>query len=164
MTRKSPFMVIYGQNPRIIPDSPHLIPLANPATTKFSTTMAKIHKETKAMLEEAAGRMKKQYDKQKHSSTEYSVGDHIWLDATNLHLPCLKKKLDDKQVRPFEILEKAGVAAYKLKLLPHWKIHPCFNEKLLTPYTPPTFLNQELPPPPLQTLLMGKNSGRSRKY
>ncbi len=47
------------------------------------------------------------------------------------------------------ILNKAGAAAYKLKLLPHWKIHPCFNEKLLTPYVPPAFSNQEaLPPPP----------------
>ncbi len=47
------------------------------------------------------------------------------------------------------IIDKAGAATYKLKLPPHWKIHPRFNEKLLTLYIPLAFPNQEvLPPPP----------------
>ena len=71
----------------------------------------------------------------------------VWLDATNLHLPRPKKKLDDKRVGPFKILDKAGAAAYKLRLPPHWKIHSQFNKKLLMPYVPPAFLNQEQPPP-----------------
>ncbi|SJL10432.1 uncharacterized protein ARMOST_13818 [Armillaria ostoyae] len=141
-------MVLYGHNPRIIPDSPQPADFQVPATTKFSEKMSKIHKETETMLEEAAGRMKKQYDKNKHTTIEYHVGDRMWLDATNLHLPHPKKKLDDKRVGPFEVLEKTGAAAYKLKLLPHWKIHPCFNEKLLTPFVIPAFPNQEQPPPP----------------
>ncbi|SJL16240.1 uncharacterized protein ARMOST_19760 [Armillaria ostoyae] len=50
---------------------------------------------------------------------------------------------------PFMILYgQTGASAYKLKLPPHWKIHPHFNEKLLTPYIPPSFPNQEQPPPP----------------
>ncbi|SJL03603.1 uncharacterized protein ARMOST_06960 [Armillaria ostoyae] len=101
--------------------------------------MAKIHKETEAALEEAAGRMKKQYDKNKHDTRNYSTRD--------------LKKLDDKHVGPFEILKKTGASAYKLKLPPHWKIHPCFNKKLLTPYVPLAFPNQEQPPPPLPDLI-----------
>lgn len=42
---------------------------------------------------------------------------------------------------------------YKLKLPPHWKIHSCFNEKLLTPYMLLAFPNQELPPPPPPDLI-----------
>ncbi len=83
----------------------------------------------------------------------YQIGDHVWLDSTNLSLPRPKKKLDNKHVRPFEILEKAGASAYKLKLLPHWRIHPHINEKLLTPYVLLAFPNQELPPPPLPDLI-----------
>ncbi len=51
------------------------------------------------------------------------------------------------------IINKAGAAAYKLKLPSHWKIHPHFNEKLLTPYILPAFPNQEIPPPPLPDLI-----------
>ncbi len=94
--------------------------------------------------------MKKQYDKGKRAARDLQVGDRIWLDSTNLSLPRPKKKLDDKRVGPFKIVkivEKAGASAYKLKLPSHWKVHPCFNEKLLTPYIPPAFPNQELPPP-----------------
>ncbi len=72
----------------------------------------------------------------------------VWLNSTNLSLPRPKKKLDDKHVGSFEIVNKAGASAYQLKLPPHWKIHPHFNEKLLTPYVPLAFPNQEQPPPP----------------
>ncbi len=108
------------------------------------------------VLEEAAGRMKVQYDKRKHNVHKYHIGDHIWLDATDLHLPHPKKKLDDKCVGPFEILDKAGAATYKLKLPPHWRIHPRFNEKLLMPYILPAFLNQSQPPPPPPDLIDGE--------
>ncbi|SJL13522.1 uncharacterized protein ARMOST_16966 [Armillaria ostoyae] len=97
--------------------------------------------------------MKAQYDKHRHPSKEYRIGDLVWLDTTNLHLPRPKKKLDDKRVGPFIILEKMGASAYKLKLPPHWKIHPHFNEKLLTPYVAPAFPNQEQPPPPPPDLI-----------
>ncbi|SJL14670.1 uncharacterized protein ARMOST_18135 [Armillaria ostoyae] len=118
--------------------------------------MAWIHKETEQALEEAADHMKTQYDKHKRPAKEYAPGDKVWLDATNLHLPRPKKKLDDKRVGPFLILEKTGASAYKLKLLPHWKIHPHFNEKLLTLFTPLTFPNQQQPPPPPPDLIDGE--------
>ncbi|SJL16876.1 uncharacterized protein ARMOST_20406 [Armillaria ostoyae] len=152
-TGKSPFMILYGRNPCIIPNSLRPANFKVPATSDFSKWMAKIHKETEVTLNEAAGRMKAQYNKHKRPSRDYHAGDRVWLDATNLHLPRPKKKLSDKRVGPFRILEKTGASAYKLQLLPHWKIHPCFNEKLLTPYVSPTFPNQEQPPPPPPDLI-----------
>ncbi len=97
--------------------------------------------------------MKAQYDKGKRTARNHQIGDRVWLDATNLSLPRPKKKLDDKCIGPFEIIEKAGASAYKLKLPLHWKIHPRFNEKLLTPYVLLAFPNQELLPPPLPDLI-----------
>ncbi len=115
--------------------------------------MSDIHRETRDVLQKAATNMKRQYDKRKTASCDYQVGDKVWLDSTNLHLPRPKKKLDNKRVGPFTIVDKVGAAAYKLKLPAHWKIHPRFNEKLLIPYVPPAFPNQEVPPAPPPDLI-----------
>ncbi len=122
-------------------------PFTNPTAADFAKTMTIIHKETQKALNEATGQMKTQYNKGKHAAWDYQIGDRVWLNATNLHLPQPKKKLNDKRISPFTILDKARASAYKLKLPPHWKIHPCFNEKLLTPFISPAFPNQEQPPP-----------------
>ncbi len=97
--------------------------------------------------------MKAQYDKKKHPAIKYQVGDKVWLDMTNFHLPCPKKKLADKRTGPFIITAKKGASAYTLKLLTNWHIHPTFNEALLTPYAPPAFPNQEQSPPPPPDLI-----------
>ncbi|SJL03651.1 uncharacterized protein ARMOST_07008 [Armillaria ostoyae] len=81
------------------------------------------------------------------TAVKYQTRARVWLDTTNLHLPCPKKKLDNKHVGLFLVLKKHGLSTYKLKLPPAWKIYPVFNKTLLTPYTPPAFPNQEQPPP-----------------
>ncbi len=149
-------MVLYGRNPRILPDSPDSLATVNPAAVEFSKMMSQIHKETHNTLEKAADSMKAQYDKKRKAAWEYCIGDKVWLDTMNLHLPRPKKKLDNKRISPFEVIDKAGASAYKLKLPLHWKIHPCFNEKLLTPYILLAFPSQELPPPPPPDLIDGE--------
>ncbi|SJL08416.1 uncharacterized protein ARMOST_11779 [Armillaria ostoyae] len=104
----------------------------------------------------AASQHNNHYDKKKKATIEYKIGNKVWLNTTNLHLARPKKKLDDKHISPFTILEKHSLSAYKLKLPPAWKIYPIFNETLLTPYTPPAFSNQEKPPPPPSDIIMGK--------
>ncbi|SJL15094.1 uncharacterized protein ARMOST_18576 [Armillaria ostoyae] len=146
-TGKSPFFVNFGRNPRVAPDTHTHVALRTPASEEFKTTMKLIHDETKAALTKAAEQMKAQYDKKKAAIT-YQPGDKVWLDTTNLHLARPKKKLDDKRVGPFTILEKRGLSAYKLKLPLTWKIYPVFNETLLNPYIAPTFSNQQREPPP----------------
>ncbi len=98
-TGKSPFMVLYSQNPRVLPDSSWPSPLVNSAAFKFAKkkkkkkNMSQVHKETCDALEKAADNMKVQYDKKKCNMHDYHVGDKVWLDTTNLHLPQPKKKL-----------------------------------------------------------------------
>ncbi|SJL13670.1 uncharacterized protein ARMOST_17118 [Armillaria ostoyae] len=147
-TGKSPFFINFGRNPRIAPNTHTHAVLRTPASEEFKATMKLIHDETKAALTKAAEQMKTQYDKKKKAAITYQPGDKVWLDTTNLHLARPKKKLDDKRVGPFTILEKRGLSAYKLKLPLTWKIYPVFNETLLTPYIAPTFTNQQQDPPP----------------
>ena len=76
-------------------------------------------------------------------------GDQVWLEASNLKSKRPSKKLDHKRYGPFQILEKKGEAAYKLKIPETWKmIHPVFHESLLTPHQAPQFLSQKKRPPP----------------
>ncbi len=99
--------------------------------------------------------MKAQYNKKKHPAIKYQIGDRVWLNTTNLHLPCPKNKLADKRTGAFMITAKKGASAYTLKLPTNWHIHPTFNKSLLTPYAPPAFPNQEQPPPPPPDLIEG---------
>ncbi len=153
---KSPFEINYGYNAEILPGAKPQAPFRTPASTTFVSQMQKIHAEAKQALEKAADQMKAQYDKKKRPAIEYQVGDRVWLDTTNLSLPRPKKKLADKCVGPFPIIAKVGASAYKLKLPATWHIHPVFNEVLLTPFMPSTFLNQEQPPPPPPDLIEGE--------
>ncbi len=45
----------------------------------------------------------------------------------------------------------------------NWKIHPTFNELLLTPYNPLAFPNQEQPPPPPPDLIEGEEHYEVKK-
>ena len=53
---------------------------------------------------------------------------------------------------PFKIIKQEGLSAYWLEITRTWrKVHPVFNESLLSPYRKPEFLSQQrpLPPPPV---------------
>ena len=110
--------------------------------------MDKIREEAASSLKRAAETMKHFYDRKRTDSRDYKVGDQVYVEATNISTMRPAKKLDDKRYGPFEIIEKVGLSSYKLKLPDTWKIHPVFNEALLTPYHPPEFPTQEKPPPP----------------
>jgi len=57
--------------------------------------------------------------------------------------------LDQKKLGPFKIIKKIGRSAYQIQLLVSWtRIHPVFNEVLLTPVDDPQFVQQIEPEPP----------------
>ena len=95
--------------------------------------------------------MKQFYDRNRGESREYKKGDKVWLEGTNITTDRPAKKLDDKRHGPFIVEKKVGKASYKLKLPKTWKkIHPVFNEVLLSPFIPPKYKSQkppDLPPP-----------------
>ncbi len=95
-TGKSPFEINYGYNPAVLPGTKSMTPFRTPASNTFVSKMQEIHATAKKSLKKAALQMKAQYDKKKCPAIEYKVGNKVWLDTTNLHLPQPKKKLDDK--------------------------------------------------------------------
>ena len=114
--------------------------------------MKKIHEETWLALVQAQETMKKNYDQNKGPSCKYKEGDQVWLEGTNITMDRLMKKLGNKRHGPFQVVKKISKSAYRLKLPATWKkIHPVFNEALLTPYIPLQYPSQKKldPPPPV---------------
>ena len=60
--------------------------------------------------------MKQFYNRTKREFIQYKKGDKVWLKVTNIITKYSMKKLDNKHLGPFEILEKVGKSAYHLKL------------------------------------------------
>ena len=60
--------------------------------------------------------MKQFYNQTKGESIQYKKGDKVWFEVTNVIIKYPMKKLNNKHLRPFEILEKVGKSAYCLKL------------------------------------------------
>ena len=60
--------------------------------------------------------IKQFYNWTKGESIQYKKGDKVWLEATNITIKRSIKKLDNKCLGLFEILEKVGKSAYHLKL------------------------------------------------
>ena len=74
--------------------------------------------------------------------------DKVWLEATNLHLHYLSRKLSPKQQGPFEISQVLSPLMYCLQLPPMWKIHDVFHATLLSPYKETTTHGPNFSSPP----------------
>jgi len=157
-TGVSPFELNYGRHPNV-----NVAPRRtgkNEAASTFVRDMQDAAKEAEAALKLAADTMKAQTDKHRQPSRNYIVGQRVWLEATNINFPAAPgatKKLMDRRVGPFKILKKIGPSAYRLQLPRGWKrMHPVFNEALLTPFVPPEAEHQKAPPPPPPDIIEGK--------
>ena len=98
---------------------------------KFIEEMKGVFNETEAALKEAASDMKRFYNRGQWPDN-LKVGDKVWLDTQDLRTDHPNKKLDYKQVSPFEIILKHGPMVYKLQLPKMYKVHPIFPAVKLT--------------------------------
>jgi hypothetical protein len=64
----------------------------------------------------------------------FQKGDKVWLEAKNLRLPYLSKKMSPKRTGPFVISQVLSPVTYRLLLPSGWKIHDVFHSSLLTPF------------------------------
>jgi len=78
--------------------------------------------------------MKKYYDQKALQQPDYIAGHFVMLNGKNICTKRPSKKLSPKLYGPLKIIEARGQHAFKLEILPIWRIHPTFPVSLLEPY------------------------------
>jgi hypothetical protein len=125
-TRKSPFFLLMGFNPRA--DWIH-------ATSPIPRVTLRL-RQLKEARDQARGFMiKAQQSWVKHRDTpKYKEGDQVWLEGKNLRINQPTAKLAPRRHGPFKITQVMSTVNYRLELPTQWSIHPVFHIDLLTPY------------------------------
>jgi hypothetical protein len=125
-TRKSPFFLLMGYNPRADwISAPSPLPQAT-----LRLEQLKQARDTAQQL-----MIKAQQSWVKHRDTpKYKEGDQVWLEGKNLHLSQPTAKFAPRRHGPFKVIKVLSPVSYQLALPTQWSIHPVFHIDLLTPY------------------------------
>jgi hypothetical protein len=125
-TRKSPFFLLMGFNPRA--DWVH-------ATSPIPRVTLRLEQLKEARIQARDAMIKAQQSWVKHRDTpKYKEGDQVWLDGKNLRINQPTAKLAPRRHGPFKIIQVMSAVNYRLELPTQWSIHPVFHIDLLTPY------------------------------
>ncbi len=104
----------------------------------LATERAEWLRETRSHLKglwERVSKQQTQYYNSNHKPMTFKEGDKVLLRSLNIRTLRQKKKLDHRQLGPFEVLEKIGTQAYKLDLPARYgQIYPVFHVSLLEPW------------------------------
>ena len=150
-TKLTPFFANKGFHPRMSfsPD-----PTAYDSTrarlqaakaADITGTMSRILQYMKTNAEHASQQMVAQANKRRKDIT-YKPGDLVFLSSKNIRTARPSRKLDDKMLGPFPVVEKVG-HSYKLLLAPTMKIHDVFHPSLLRKAPQDPLLGQKTAPP-----------------
>lgn len=132
-TGNTPFFLNHGDHPRSPVSSDVYCNL--PGAKSFEERVNEAIARARNCMAAAAERMKKNAD-EKRRELHFEVGDKVLLSTKNLKLALVgTPKMKAKFVGPFEILQRIGTVAYKLKLPESMsRLHPCFHVSLLKQY------------------------------
>ncbi|MBW0480211.1 hypothetical protein O181_019926 [Austropuccinia psidii MF-1] len=111
-TKQSPFFTIYGRNPSF--DSIH-ITQDSPAG-KLSAKLQSVQQVVKEESESERRRFNKYAVRNRSIPPDFQPGDKVWVASKNIKTTRPTKKLSERWIGPFEVLEKIGSHAYHLKL------------------------------------------------
>jgi transposase InsO family protein len=145
---KSPFEVLYGRQPRYfgITATDHIAP---PDVQEWLKERSLVIASVRQHLLRMQQRMKHQADKNRRERN-FSVGDQVFLKLQPYIQSSVVRranhKLSFKFFGPYEVLERVGQVAYKLRLPQSSRVHPVFHVSQLKPCVGPgTPVSQNLP-------------------
>jgi hypothetical protein len=125
-TRKSPFFLLMGYNPRADWIS---APSPLPQVTLRLEQLKQARETAQQMMIKAQQSWVKNRD-----TPKYKEGDQVWLEGKNLRINQPTAKLAPRRHGPFKVIQVMSPVNYRLELPTQWSIHPVFHIDLLTPY------------------------------
>lgn len=145
-TGVTPFFANKGYNPPWAAEIDAALP---EAARLHVADWESLHGFLRNQLTRAVERYRKATDTRRIPSPRFEKGTKVWLDTRNIHTKRPMKKLDDRRIGPFEVVEEVSTHARRLKLPPRLRfLHPVFHVNLLEPYVENTFEGRTQPPPP----------------
>jgi hypothetical protein len=123
----------------------------------FVTWMKGALEEARTALTKAKDNMAQYYNCRRTPAPCYKVGDHVFLDASDLRISCPSQKLAHCFLGPYEIVKIVGLHAYKLKLprtMNH--VHPVFNVVKLKAAPEDPIIGRRVQPPPEPEMVDGQ--------
>ena len=128
-TGYSPFYLDHGQEASLPANLLHGKYLPDSGNAKVEEVLEELGEALKLVqsnLQKAQQRQKK-YADMKRKDIEYAVGDRVLLDTSDIHFTVGTKKLLDRFIGPYKIIERIGAVAYKLDLPAKFRLHPVFH-------------------------------------
>ena len=133
--RTTPFLLNYGQNPRVAAQAFSKVKNC-PSAEKMTVQMQQDLQAAKECLKRAQQRQK-EYANSHRRELEFDVGDKVYLSTKNIKLRGKGiSKLRPKYTGPYEIVKKVSPVAYTLAMPKGSRIHPTFHVSLLEKYLP----------------------------
>ncbi|KAI0497126.1 hypothetical protein KFK09_023454 [Dendrobium nobile] len=146
-SQMTPFKVLYGRDP------PHLVHFGSSSTPvssveEYLEERDRVLEELKRHLLRAQQIMKKQADGHR-KDIQFAAGERVFLKLRPYRQKTVanrrNEKLAPRYFGPYEVLEKIGSVAYRLKLPPSATIHPVFHVSQLRKAIGEYTANSELP-------------------
>ncbi|GAU48626.1 hypothetical protein TSUD_405850 [Trifolium subterraneum] len=145
--KSTPFEALYGRSPPVLIRG-NMNLSAVEEVNKLTTERNVMLREMQEQLLRAQDVMRAQANKHRRE-VEYQVGDMIYLKIQPYKLRKLanriNQKLSPRYYGPYEVEQKIGEVAYKLKLPEESRVHPVFHASLLKKAVTPNVEPQPLP-------------------
>jgi hypothetical protein len=146
-TGVSPFFANKGYHPNISVHPERDVMSAR--ARDLAVDLDELHQMLKYEIAEAQKQYQYYADKRRSPPPDFKIGDKVMLNSKHVKTTRPAKKLSEKNLGPYEIIDQPGTLSFTLRLPTAMRaLHPVFHVSQLEPAPPNTIPNRVQPPPP----------------